>query len=193
MPREFSTEEADRHNALHARGWALIEGQILLQDGQAHRPPGYFGRRKLSKALRCFEQALQINPEGWSSMWATGKIHQRLGDHRTSLTWFARAHEIDPTQVDVAREAGFAALECGEAALAIRFCAAAVEAGPEDPGLLANLALAHMLSGDDNAAVECARSAVERDPDDPVAESVLELVQEVARGTRARPRTLQDI
>ena len=52
-----------------------------------------------------------------------------------------------------AREAGLAALDCGESELAVRYCIAAVEIAPNDAGLICNLSLAYMLAGDDPAAM----------------------------------------
>ncbi|MDH3591212.1 MAG: tetratricopeptide repeat protein [Planctomycetota bacterium] len=191
MEREFTRAEADRHNALTERGWALTDGLLFIHAGDARGQPGWAARRKLQKAIGYFEQALAINPGGWSSMWALGKIYQRLGETATSLGWFTQAHQLNPDQPDVAREAGLAALDGGEAELAVYFCTAAVDAKPEDAGLVANLALAHMLAGDDAASIRCARSAVQRDPDDSVSNTVLALVQGVAEGTRERPKTLR--
>ena len=80
MTREFTQAEADRHNALTAKGWALTKGRLVLHGEEPSGRPGWYTRWQLRRAARCFEQALKINPEGWSSMWALGKIHQRLGD-----------------------------------------------------------------------------------------------------------------
>ena len=192
MTREFTEAEAERHNELIERGWALLEGQIALDEDGAEADAGELDRGKLKEAAGCFRQALDVDSEGWSSMWALGKIHQQLEEHRASLEWFTRAHEINPTYPDVAREAGLAAMECGEPLLAIPFCSAAVEIDAADPGLMANLALAHMLAGDDPAALEHACNAALGDPDDPVSEAVLELVQEIAQGKRPRPKTLRE-
>jgi tetratricopeptide (TPR) repeat protein len=192
MQREFTEAEAANHNALTERGRKLSKGQLILTGEEPEGRPGWLARRKLKQAVRCFEQALQINPEGWSSMWTLGKIHQRLGDHEASLQWFARAHSINPTQPDVAREAGLAALDCGDTVLAIRFCSAAADNDPGNAGLVANLALAHMLSGDDTHAIECAERAVCTTPGDEISRTVLEFVRAVADGRRARPKRLLD-
>jgi tetratricopeptide (TPR) repeat protein len=192
MQREFTEAEAATHNALTERGRQLSKGQLILAEDEPRGRPGWFVRRKLKQAVRCYEQALQINPEGWPSMWTLGKIHQRLGDHETSLNWFARAHDINPTHPDVAREAGLAALDCGKASLAVRFCSAAANNDPGNAGLVANLALAHMLNGDDTNAVECAERAVRATPEDEISRAVLEFVRAVADGRRARPRRLLD-
>ncbi|MEM8885684.1 MAG: tetratricopeptide repeat protein [Planctomycetota bacterium] len=191
--REFTPEEADRHNALTSEGWALIEGAILQAGGGPEGAPGWLERRRLHKASRRFEQAIAIHPRGWSSLWALGKIHQRLGREREALAHFLRSHEIKPEQPDVAREAGLSALDCGDAELSLRLCRTAVANAPDDLGLVANLALAHMLGGDDAEAMACATRATEADPNDEVSATILALVREVADGTRPRPADLRGL
>ena len=98
MTREFTHAEADRHNALTTKGWSLTEGQLVLQGQEPSERPGWYTRWRLRRAARCFEQALEINPDGWSSMYALGKIHQRLGDQETAFAWFAKGHALKPDQ-----------------------------------------------------------------------------------------------
>src|SRR5688572_22128014 len=149
MSREFTEAEAARHNSLTERGWQLAREHFHVA-GSSAPALGWFSRRNLQRAVGCFQEALELNPDGWSSMWALGKIYQRLGEHRTSLEWLRKAHAVNPGQPDVAREAGLAALDCAEPADAVELCSAAVANNPDDPGLVANLALAFMLNGDDD-------------------------------------------
>jgi tetratricopeptide (TPR) repeat protein len=193
MAREFTQAEADRHNALTAKGWALTEGRLVLHDQDPSGRPAWYARWQLRRAIRCFERALAINPEGWSSMWALGKIYQRLGEQVTAFDWFARAHAIKPDQPDVAREAGIAALDIGRVEEALAMCRAAVASNPDDPGLVCNLALAHCLAGQDAEAVRCAADAAGRDPDDGISATVLGFVRDVASGTQQRPKRLSEV
>jgi Flp pilus assembly protein TadD len=147
---------------------------------------------QLRRANNCFQRALVINPEGWSSMWALGKIHQRLGDQEAAFGWFAKAHALKPDQPDVAREAGITALDLGWADAALAFCQAAVVCRPDDPGLVCNLALAHCLAGDDTEAVRCVTEAAERNPADTVTANVRHFIGDIASSKRARPRSLQE-
>jgi tetratricopeptide (TPR) repeat protein len=189
---EFTQEQADRHNALTRKGWSIIEERLIVDGKPSLRPPGWFERWRLRRAVRCFEQALEINSEGWQSMWALGKIHQRLGSHAAAFEWFSRAHVLNPTQVDVAREAGLAAMDCEKIAEAVVLCRAAVTNRPGDAGLVSNLALACCLAGDDVMAEQCAEEAVQRRPDDRISATVLRFVREVKSGSRTRPKRLCD-
>jgi tetratricopeptide (TPR) repeat protein len=191
--REFTQAEADRHNALTRRGWALVKDRLVLQEEKPVGPPGEDDRTQLRGAIGCFEQALEINPEGWSSMWALGKIYQRLGEHATAFDWFARAHAINPEQPDVAREAGIAAMDSGRLEEALALCRSAVASRPDEPGLVCNLALAHCLAGQDAEAEQCAAEAVRRDPSDSISATVLGFVRDVASGKRPRPKRLCEV
>ena len=192
MEREFSQEEADRHNALTAKAWNLIKNDVYLSD-HATGQLGFLARRRIKKAIALYHQALEINPEGWSSMWALGKIHQRLGEHSESLQFFENAFRINPEQPDVAREASLAALDLGRSKAAIRYCEAAIEFNPEDPGLLCNLALAHLINQNPDQALRVAETALQRDPNDPIIANVASIIQEVLLGNRPQPTSMAEL
>jgi tetratricopeptide (TPR) repeat protein len=191
MERAFTEDEAARHNALTQRGWALIHGEVLL-DGIALRTLGLFSRWRLRRAARCFEAALAINPEGWSSMWALGKIEQRRGNPAAALAWFEKAHAIHPDQPDVAREAGLAAMDVGQSEKAVALCEAALRMTAEDAGLLANLALAYCLAGRNREARDAAARAVARNSADEISREVERFVSDVAAGRRKKPERMID-
>ncbi len=193
MKQDFTQEEAERHDALYEEGWALIEGEILIEGSCPVGKPGWFARRKLHRAISCFEQALKINAAGWQAMWALGKIYQRLGEQEQALEWFGRAHALNQDQPDVAREAGLAALDLGKGKAAVRYCAEAIAANPDDAGLISNLALGHLICGDLSAAQRSAEEAVARAPGDKITKEVLSLIRQVANGRRPRPRTMREI
>jgi len=190
--REFTQEESDRHSALTKQAWALTEGELLIEP-VVISPANWLVKRKLAKALGLFEKALGINPDGWSSLWAMGKIYQRLENHNQALLCFGKAFQINPRQKDVAREAGLAALDVGKGAEALYFCQAAVELMPDDPGLVANLAWAHVISGDVAQAQVTIRRAVAADPEDAISKSIERVIGEIASGQRPLPKTLVEI
>ena len=183
---------ADAHNALTEEAWNIIKPLIILNETPVRGKPSWFKRRKLKKAITLFERAREIDPSGYSSMWALGKIFQRLGDNTVALKWFEHAHQANPEQPDVAREAALSALDVGDSESAVRYCSAAIELSPDDPGLVSNLALAHILAGDDQNAFRAAEEATSRDPEDPISKTVLKFVNDVAQGRRTRPKTLAE-
>jgi tetratricopeptide (TPR) repeat protein len=192
MSRQLTEEEVREHDRVYKQGWSLTKGELLLAGRDRLGRPGWLSRRRLKRALECFEAALQISPDGWPSLWAMGKIHQRLGESAEALGCFARAHEIKPDHPDVAREAGIAASDAGDGPRAVQFTRAAVAAAPNDPGLASNLALALLIDDQIQEAQAVAMDAVTRAPADPIARKVKTIADEVASGKRARPRSTRD-
>lgn len=187
---EFTQEQIEVHDALTAAGWVIVKAEAMTGSRAVRTAPGFFAQRELKRGIRLFSDALKINPEGWSSMWALGKLYQRLGDDLAALKWFTEAHRIKPDQPDVLREAGLAALNIGAKEQALKFCFAAVRLAPDDLGLQSNLALAYLLSSDDEHAEECARVVMSSAPQDAMARAVFALVQAVCQGKKQRPERL---
>ena len=194
MAEELTPEMSQRHNLVYRQGWALIRGEIAIAGSGVGSKTrlGWFGRRRLRQAIKCFEAALQIAPSNWSALWALGKIYQRLGDFKEALAYFARAHQMKPDQPDVAREAGICATHLGDGPSAVRYCESAIACAPNDAGLVANLALACLINGDLDRAQVLASEACAREPGDAVSKNVQRIVHEVAIGKRAQPKYGRD-
>lgn len=126
-------------------------------------------------------------------MWQLGKIYQRLGQHDEASLWFDRAFEVNPTQPDVAREAGLAALEAGRYRDGACLFLVAIQSSPGDGGLRANLALAYLLDSRREDALREAELAAKQDPSDAVSANVLRLVRNVQAGRRPQPRSAADL
>jgi tetratricopeptide (TPR) repeat protein len=188
----ISEQDKARHVELYQQGCRLIEGLIIL-DNLVAGPLDPSQRKRLQDAVPLFEEVVHINPANWAAMWLLGKIYQRLGEYEHGLSWFARAHRINPDQADVAREAAIAAMELGRAEEAIPFCERAIEANAEDPGLQANLALALLFSGKPGDARAVAQAALARDPGDQITAHLARIVEEVLSGTRPCPRHVRDL
>ena len=193
MQRELTENEVREHDRVFAEGWGLMKGEVMLADAGPVGKPGWFARRKLFKAIRCFETALSINREGWQSLWALGKIYQRLGQTMEALSYFQRAHDLNPKQTDVAREAGIAAIDAGDGVAAVRFSRAALAAQPDDPGLLANLALAHLINGELQAARQAIDKSLGRAPKDGISRAISKIIEDVTAGKRPQPSTGREI
>ncbi len=193
MSNDISPADVARHNELVDEAWSLAEGEVFLDRSGPSGRPGMFARRRLQKAIKCFQEALEINPEGWQSMWALGKIYQRFGSEAETLFWFKKAMALAPDQPDVARETGLAAFAVGNTELGFKCTQAALDARPDDPGLMANLALAHLLRGGLAAAEGLVSKALEMVPHDPVSRHLSQIIGEVAEGTRPQPASIHDI
>ena len=187
------SEQPGRHNTVYMKGCALIEGEIW--SGETPRPtkPGWWVRRKLRRAIVAFDEAISIRPGNWAAHWLVGKIHQRLGENEATLRRFARAHDLEPTNADVAREATIAAIEVGEALAARRFSEVAMALAPSDAGLVANHAVALLIAGDASGALRAIQKALALDPNDRISCDVRDRVLEVLAGRRTPPRNGNDL
>jgi tetratricopeptide (TPR) repeat protein len=192
MNQEYTRAEADRHNALTEKGWAILNDYILLLERDRVRI-GFFARRRLRKAIVLFLNALRIAPENYSSKWALGKIHQVLGDHRRSLEWFEEAWALEKGNADVCREASLAAMNCEEFSKALAFSDKAIALKPDDAGLRCNRALTLMFLNRDPDAIEAVVSSLWLDPEDQIALNVRAIVNSLADGGRPRPKTMKDL
>lgn len=181
-----------RHDELYQRAAALIDGLLILHSKEPaplERPQ----HQRLEQAIPLFEEVVRLNPHNWAAMWLLGKVYQRLVNYEQSLNWFARAHRVNPEQVDVAREASIAAMEVGRPAEAIPFCECAIENNPNDPGLRANFALALLFSERPLEARHVAAEALQRDPADAITAQIVRFITEVLDGKRPCPHHLRDL
>ena len=192
MNREYTQVEADQHNALTEKGWAILNDHILLLERDQVRI-GFFAKRRLKKAIVLFQDALHIDPDNFSSRWALGKIYQVLNDHRSSLKWFEAARALENGNADVCREACLAAMECGEFSKALDFSDQAIALSPDDASLYCNKALALMFLHRDADAIEAVVSSLLRKPQDKITRNVRAIVHSVADGSRPRPETMKEL
>ena len=192
MNREHTQAEADQHNALTEKGWAILNDYILLLERDQVRV-GFFAKRRLQKAVALFNDALRIAPNNYSSKWALGKIHQVLGDHPESLKWFEEACSLEQGNADLCREASLAAMDCADFTKAIDFSDKALALKPDDAGLHCNRALALMFLNRDADAIATVASSLQLNPQDEITLSVRAIVHAVADGSRPRPRTMKDL
>src|SRR4051794_34938838 len=102
-----------RQDRLYEEACGLIDGLILLHD-RPERPLGTADHERLERALSLFQRVVQSDPGHWPALWLMGKVHQRLGAVEAGLECFAAAHQVNPEQADVAREASIAAMDAGQ-------------------------------------------------------------------------------
>jgi hypothetical protein len=187
-----SPQDKIRHDQLYQQASTLIDGLIILSN-EAPAPLERQQHLRLEQAIPLFEEVVRLDPHNWAAMWLLGKIYQRLVNHEQSLNWFARAHRVNPDQVDVAREASVAAMELGRPVEAIPFCECAIEINPDDPGLRANHALALLFAERPTEARGAAEEALRRDPADEVTAQIVRFIGEVLDGKRPCPHHARDL
>jgi len=185
----MNREAALKHNRLFEEALSIVKDEIPLH-GQSDKPvPGWILAVKLRRAIAIFERALRINPENWPAMWYIGKVHQRLRNPADALAWFEQAHQINPSQPDIVREASLCAMEIGYHDMAIVFAHRATQLEPTNPGLHANLALAYLLAGRVSDAETAVDRALTADPSDTISQTIRTMVQHFATSRRVPPTT----
>jgi tetratricopeptide (TPR) repeat protein len=193
MNLELSTEQIELHDRLWREGWKIIEAEIHLHNRPPLAKPNWSLRRKLKQAVSRFEQILQINPTNWASMWALGKIYQRMNNDTTALEWFSKAYQINGTNPDVAGEAALCAMNLGKSKEALQFATVANALKPRDAGLRSNLALALLLDHQPDEAKARAEEAVRASPEETVSKHVLRFIDDVIAGRRPYPKNFRDV
>jgi Flp pilus assembly protein TadD len=143
----MTPEQIEEHNRVYNQAAQMVKGEIIVDGRQQALALNSPIQLKLEQAIRLFEQVLALNPENWSAMWLVGKAYQRLGNYSAALKSFVDAHEVNPSQPDVLREASICAMSLGRSDEAVAHARRALESQPTNGGLRANLALALLLAG----------------------------------------------
>ena len=189
---EISDADRARFTRLYDEASRRVTKDVIAQ-GNVQGVPSAAAQARLRQSAGQLREALAIFPASWNAMWTLGKIHQRLGEHAEAFQWFMRAFDINPTQPDVAREAGLEALDIARFDDGTCLFQAAIRGSPQDGGLHANLALAHLFAGRLADARKEAEAAVKQDPKDEVSAKVLRLVRDVQSGARPAPKRAADL
>ncbi len=182
-----------RFNQLYKRGWKLSRSYMLFGAGGRKAPLNWWAKWRLRRAIASFQDALSIVPESWQSLWALGKIHQRLGNALDASKSFAAAYRVNPEEVDVAREAAIAALNLGHPDEALVYTRTALRHAPSDAGLMANLAVSLILLDDTRGALDAVNAARRLDPGDHLTQGLAAHIAEVVAGRRPLPKTMRDL
>lgn len=192
MNIQLTDNEINRFNSLYEKGCELQRSLIIL-DGRPRKRLGLFGRKKLKKSIRSFEEALAIHPSSWQSMFFIGKAFQALGDLESALPWFVKTAKFEPENPSVAKEAGLCAAQLGKHLAAIRFMKAAAAAHPGDAALQCNIGLSYLMSKQVDEARASFSQAVQAQPRDKMNPRLLKLAEEVAENKVPCPRSEREI
>ncbi len=174
------------------KGSRLVEDRINI-DGRALPKPGFFERRRLTKALGFFEQAARVEPPFGAASFLAAKAEERLGHPQECLRWLRTAQAKAPGNVIVSIELGAALSRQGLHSEAARVLSKAAELNPDDPRVHCNLGLALLMSGASGGAASAFERAVALEPDHPMNAKLLELAVEVREGRKAAPASEADI
>ena len=189
----MTPSQLEEHNRLYKEAIQIATNEIIIQGHPRVSDPSSSVRQRLDRALPLFSRVIDLNPDNWSAMWFVGKIHQRYGDQSAALEWFARAHNLNPGQVDVSREASLCAMELGRSQEAISCASSAVRIRPSDAGLQSNLAVAFLLAGRlDEAKQSIERAAVE-DPANRIVKTLSRMIDHFIASRQRPPSTTTEL
>lgn len=190
----MTSSQLEEHDRLYKQAVQIATTEIII-DGHPKLPEVSSSvRSKMDQALQLLSRVIDLNPNNWSAMWYTGKIHQRSGDYSGALEWFARTDNLNPGQVDVMREASLCAMELGRSKEAISYASSALDVRPSDAGLQSNLALAFLLANRLDEAKQFIEKATAADPTDPIAQTVSQMIEHfIGACWRRTPSTTKEL
>ena len=178
----MSTEKKDKLERSYWKAVRLIDGEIHLSGKRCSSSISLWSRFKLWRALRLYKQVMKGYPNSWNSLWAMGKIYERLGKYGAAFECFSRGFDMDsnnPKAASVAIEASIAATRLGLAKEAESYARKAVGLKPKDVGLRSDLALALLISGKIEEAHSVIKEVLEDAPDDGIAKGLAEVIEYV--------------
>ena len=176
--------------ALFDRANDQLEGLLLL-DG--YHPQALTSNEiaRLEAAISDFEQALELVPNHWQSIFFIGKAYQRLERHDLALAQMEAAIAIEPNNHFVLMEASLEAMHTKDLEKALYYSEQSLLLKPDDVAAMGNHAMNLLIVGKDAAAQTLIEQALAIHPNDTVNQNVAAIIKSVLAGQRNRP-TFED-
>ncbi len=174
--------------ALFSRATQLAGKVVLEPPSQPLTPKS---REALEQAATLLRESRERD-DAFATNWYLGKVSLRLGRVEEACAALEHAHALQPDQPDGCRELGAVYLELGRAHDALPIARRAVELRPVDAGLRSNLALTLLLAGDVEAARDEVTAALAMEPGDSITAGLAKLIEDVAAGRLACPRSMAE-
>ncbi|MBK9248496.1 MAG: hypothetical protein IPM69_10375 [Ignavibacteria bacterium] len=186
MQTDLTNEQINEFNQLFNRANERMEGIVILGD---YRPSslGFFDKLKVKKSIKDYEKCLSIMPNHWQSMLLLAKVHQRLGEHSTSLSLLENALTIELTNHNIPQEASLECIHLDNIEKAIIYSEEAIKRKPNDIVLLGNHAMNLLIASRDKESIETITHAIKLDPQDGFNLQFQKVINEVINGKRSRP------
>jgi tetratricopeptide (TPR) repeat protein len=173
-------------NSLYGQACKTMEGLIILNNYKT-KSPGFFGKKRINKAIQLFDQALEVFPQHWQSLFFIGKLYQRLQQHEKAMEFLDRALELQRFNHALLQEASLEAMHLELISKGIKYSGEAIELRQNDPILLGNHALNLLIGGLDEAAIETIDKALVLDPSDKINQRIKIKIMQVISGKISRP------
>lgn len=178
---------AKKHDKLYKAGVALVQPYFLLADTPPRDANSAAGKADLADGIKKLEAAAELSPDNWANRWVLGKACEAAGRPEESNAWLKRAYELNPSQVDLAREYMQSCLRTGRIREGVSAAEHALALRPDDAGLTANLALAQLLAGRTDEAYTTVCRSSEIDPQDKTTIAVRGEIEDVRAGRKPAP------
>jgi tetratricopeptide (TPR) repeat protein len=163
MSKQLTYTETLLHNKMYDEAYNLVKDYILVGNGPFFDA---YPITILEKAIHLLIQVLEINPLNCSAMYMLGKIYQRIEKYEDATNYFEKAYFIDPTNIDIGREASLCALSSKNNDKALYFAETVLKTEPNNAGLISNYALILFISGNIDEAKSKIQKALDCDPTD---------------------------
>lgn len=118
------------------------------------------------KAIKCFQQALEINPDFAEAYFNMGISYNEKDKKGKAIRCYKKAIEINPDYVKAYYNMGQAYCDKGDGYKAIRFYKKAININPEDAEAYNNLGDAYCNIDKYKKAIECYKKAININPGD---------------------------
>jgi len=187
--KEFTQEEVDRYNYLFSEANEIVDPFLYIQDSERTSAD----KGKLNTAIEMYNEAIQINPDSWASMWFKGKAFQAIGDWNSAYTSFKEAYEINPDNPDVVNEYVLECLNTKRHQEAFEVNSAASEIFVEHIGIQANLALVFILLGQQEKAIKQGKKALKLDRKDPITKNLIQIAKDIKAGKEKQPSSIFEL
>jgi tetratricopeptide (TPR) repeat protein len=187
--KEFSQEEADRYNYLFSTANQIIDPYMRIH-GVEHSKADI---EAINKAIAMYDEAIQIHPESWQSMWLRGKAYQALGSSNLAYASFKESYSLKPDNPDVVNEYLLEATNLNKIDEALVVNKAAVAKFPDHLGLQANYALVLILAGQTELAISQGQLALKMAPSDEITKNLINMAKEIQSGKRKQPSSIYEL
>jgi len=148
---------------------------------------------QVARAVSMLSEVAAKSPNDWRVHWYLGKGQVALGDYQAAYASFDRALALETSAEVICREFSGICLELGKFRQALELAESAASLHPDNHELIANLALAHLMAGSVDAALKSINAAMKLEPADEINRRIQVLIEDVASGRRAMPKSMAEL
>jgi tetratricopeptide (TPR) repeat protein len=163
-----------------------MEGIVILEN---YRPSGigFFEKIRAKKAIKYFEEALEIEPNHYQSLFFLGKIYQRFGEYDKSLSLFEKVMQLEKENHNSPLEASLVAMHLNQLDKALEYSNEGLRRKPNDFALLGNHSMNLLIAGKDQETKETIVKAITLNPTDEINKRIQSKIDSVIAGQDHRP------